>query len=293
MGKQAAAAVKEEPKGTGTALSLFGNEGSDALAGVFDGDFDFDGLGPLEDGDIKLRLLLFNLKGKTKGGDRLQQDRFVDSITEQQQGEIECVWLVRERSNTYARYNEKEEKNDIICSSDFDRHKGEMHDGTIRPCKDCPDAKWHTDDKGKRGRNCSTVHWMVGVELTTGMPFVVKFKRTSEAALKQYLQRHHLGRRRMKSGQITNYPLFAFRSKVTLEMHDSGNYALPVIDKGEPVLDRAQLLELVEQAKTAREWLVANRRKFEEADASSDPDTPDTSFNTDDFGGQQGQDIVT
>lgn len=288
MAKKSAAATADQQDGNGAALSLFNQGEPDKLAMVLaDAEIEDDGLGPVEEGDMKLRLMLFNLKGKTEDGKQLRQDVFVDSVTEEMTEEIECVWLVRERSNLWAEYDEKESKNIVKCSSDFSRTKGEMADGTIRPCQDCPDAKWRTDSDGKRTRNCSTVHWLVGIELKTGMPFALKFRRTSEPVIKQYLQRHHLGRCKLPNGELKNYPLFAFKSTARLEMHDSGNYALPILDCGDPITDKATILDLQAQAKTAREWLTASRRKFED----DDRDGGDTSFNPDDYGANAGQDV--
>jgi len=278
----------EAKKDTNGALALSGGAHDDLADIIGEIDLDEDGLGPIEEGDIKLRLMLFNLKGKTESGVQLRQDAFVDSITEEMQSEIECIWVVRERSNMWSEYDEAEGRNVVMCSSGFGRQHGTMADGTLRPCAGCPDAQWFTDPKGKRSKKCGTVHWLVGIELSTGMPFVVKFRRTSEPAIQNYLNRHHYGRRRTASGQIGNYPLYFFKSKIRLEMHDSGNYALPVIERGDRVPDKETFMELQEQAKMARLWLESSRRKFE-SESNDEGTGNDASF---DFGvNAAGQDV--
>lgn len=240
---------------------LFGEEEAPAIAN--------DGLSEIDpEEDIKIALKVWNMRGLDENRRQREKDVFFDTLTEKTSKSIDCVLLDMSKTNLWYAWNEEAEKNDVYCRSD-DRITGTKADGTKRQCDGCPDAQWQTGDDGKRSRNCSIVYTFAALDLETHMLAIFRFKRTAVEPMKVHLNRHHLGRRIVK-GKRGNYPLFAFRVRISLEMDESGNFARPVFEKLGTV-DRATFEECVESARYYREHLLARAHKLaDEKDVGGD-----------------------
>jgi hypothetical protein len=281
---------KQAQNGGGQALAA--PEGSaalataahDELAGI-GMDFEDDGLSQVGPEDIRIAAKVLNMKGVDEKGRKLPEDAYYDTVDETVKEKIDAVFLHMHKSHLYSFYDQAESRMRIVCRS-FDREMGTMDDGTRRPCKGCPDAEWRTEE-GKRTRNCSPVSNMFAIDRDTGLPFVVRYKRTSLPIIQSYLQKHHIGRRVLAGGKRVNYPLYCFQVELSCKMSDDGKYALPVITRG-PVLSEQEILAHAENARTLRESVLPILNKVEDtAEAKEAP--PDTSF---DYGANVKQDFV-
>jgi hypothetical protein len=206
---------------------------TDELAGYESAPGADDGLGEVDHSDIRIPALVFNFKGIDKAGNPIPPNAFYNTVDETVQNEIDAAFLLLKKTNLYSRFNNSEQRTEILCRS-FDRVTGIWaEDGHSRPCNGCPDAQWRNekDEKGntRRVRNCSEVYNVFGVDRKAQQPFVMRFKRSSLPVFKQHLQKHHLGRR-VANGKRSNYPLYAFQVRVRATMA-SPNHAVPVIEK--------------------------------------------------------------
>ena len=276
--QQALATTSDE---SGTELAEVTHDELSAL-----GDFDFgatDGLEELEPEDVKLAVKVFNMRGVDKEtGDPIQKNTFFDTIEESTKKRLDLILLTIHKTNEWREFDSEKDESVIHCRS-FDRVTGIMADGTERPCKGCPDAKWTTDDKGKRTRRCGPVYNTFAIDRDTRQPCVIRFKRTSLKPLQSYLNKHHIGRRVVK-GQRMNYPLFSFRCEASLQMSENGMYAIPVLEKRE-VLSRDELQTALESTKYVREALIPELEKVVEKDTDDAgvSASDDASFSPDDF----------
>lgn len=225
--------------------------------------------------DFRTPLMQFNIKGKTTpDGQKITQDVWHDSIEKKIHHKLDFALLEIHKSNLYEVYDKKEERNRIVCSS-FDRITGTLADsGKARPCKGCPDARWTTVD-GKRSRNCSEVWQAACLSTDEGKVFAIRFKRTSLDPIRNYLQAYHYNKRPLPGGKRGHIPLFTYRVSAQLEMHKSGNYALPVLTRG-PVFPSGDLRILAETAAAVRETLEQRLRAADE----SAGDEGNTDFDT-------------
>lgn len=259
----------------------------DELAALGDVEFDNDGLGEIDSTDIRIAAKVFNFKGVDAKGRKIPEDAFYDTVDETVKEKLDAALLHLHKTNLYSVYDNNENRTHIVCRS-FDRVTGTMDNGTVRRCEGCPDAEWRTED-GKRTRNCGPVYNLFAIDRDTQLPFVIRFKRTSLPVIKSYLQKHHIGRRVVK-GKRDNYPLFCFRAELSCRMSDDGKYALPVLTRGE-VLSPDEIKSHAENAKFLREHMLGLLEKTEEQVAASEA-PPDTSFDPDKFGGDEGKDFV-
>lgn len=267
---------------TGSALATSANaELAAALDGIDVGD---GGLGEVDNNDIKIPVLVFNMKGTDGAGEPIPPNVFFDSIDETTAKSLELVFLDLHKSNEYRIYDEAEGRSKTICRSN-DQVMGVMStpDGDIdRPCKGCPDAQWTKNEKGKRVRNCGPVYSMIAAK-PDGSPAVMRFKKTSLPVIQQHLNRHHIGKLSGPGGKRGNVPLFALSVKASLKMSDDKKYAIPVLEKGR-VLTRDEVVAHAESSRFYRQVILPMLEKL--ADKESDAATPtddDTSF---DFGGE-------
>lgn len=255
-----------------------------------------DGLGEAGREDMKIAIYTLNNKGTGKDGRALPKDAYFDTVTETVKDEVNAVFCLLHKTNVYSVYNNDSDQTEIICKS-FDRLKGTMSNGTIRPCLDCPDAQWRTepDDKGKpkRVRNCAEVHNVFAIDRDTQMPFIVRYKKTSLPVWRTHLQKHHLGRRVLPGGKRANYPLYAFGVTMRAKMaHEKANYAIPIIEyKG--VLSRDEILA---HAQNTADLALTMRPALERAEAIDEQRSAggggDTSFDTDKYRDATGDDFV-
>lgn len=274
-----------------TALAVTEDEAALAAlneAGIESGD---DGLGEFSPKDFRTPAMLFNLKDRSAAdGTKVTQDLFFDSIEKTVLKQVNFALLEIHKSNAYQRFDKKEKRNVTVCSS-FDQITGVMHDGTERPCKGCPDARWMVDkEDGKRKANCGEVWSCFCFDLDRRKVFMLRFKRTSLDSIRNYVQAHHYGKRPLAGGKRGNIPLYTWAISAYLEMDKSGNYAVPVLTKGK-LFSSADLIALRDTSIGVRETLEARMR---EAEASADDAEggggapPDTSFDTTEYDAQRG-----
>lgn len=253
---------------------------TDALGDVLDDlDLGTDGLEEVDNSDIKIPAMVFNMKGTDKAGDPIPANVFYNTVTEETTKALECQLLTLTKSNEWREYNEEKKESVTHCRS-FDRVTGTTADGRERSCQGCPDAQWRTEG-GKKTRNCGTVYSLAAVD-SEGLPFLLRLKKTAVNPIKTYLNKYFLGKR-VVGGKRANYPLFAFKTRVHLKMVDGGKYAVPEFEVGDPCT-REEILGGQENAIFYREVMVpalihAADREHDDAEVSK----PDTSFNPADF----------
>lgn len=269
-------------KSTASSSLAFASEFED-LFGDLPADELVTGLEEADSSDFKFRLKVMNFKGKLKTGKACPVDAFFDTQSEEAQDAIEAHFLSLHKSREWREYNEKESRSVIKCRS-MDGVEGVLEDGRTRACKGCPDYEWHQTAEGKRKRNCSDVYNLVGVEtkenektggIGVGDFFLIRFKKTALAPLKQYLSANFLNKRRLPGGKLAHMPFYAFGTKVHLKVADNGNYSTPVFEKGAPVRDRALIQELMALASTVKVDLPAELEKAVERDQEVDADSAD------------------
>jgi hypothetical protein len=252
------------PTGNGhAALAASPEDDPAALAELLDS-FDFgdnDGLKETDAEDLRLPVIVWNMKGRDERTQKLRQlDEFYDTLNETYTKELRCAFIHLHKTNAFTRFNQESNANVIHCSSN-NRVIGRLRtvhpdlgiaEGTERPCESCPDKDWYRNEKGKNVRNCDTVYAVFGVHLDPDLKptegFLLRFKRTALPAFKAHMQRHHLNKRPLPNGKRGNVPLFAFEVTMRLEVDKGGNFAVPVIERGR-VLPRATLVHLAEELK--------------------------------------------
>lgn len=260
--------AKRNDSGAALAIPTSGvpDDEATALAALDDfGDFGgADGLNEVDGEDLRLPVIVWNMKGKDENGRQRQKDEFYDTLNERSFRELRCVLLHLHKSNAFSRFNNDQNENVIHCSSN-DRVIGRLRtnhpdlnilEGTERECATCPDKEWQKNSSGKNVRNCDPVYGVFGVMLDdTGKPtdgFLIRFKRTGLAPFKTHLQRHHINRRPLPGGKRGNVPLFAYEVTMRLDLAENGNYATPIIERG-PLLSKELIAQLAEQSKFVAE----------------------------------------
>lgn len=264
----------------------------DELARVLDdlplGD---DGLSEIDQEDIKLPAKIWNFKGLDTEGNPIAANVFFDTVTEQLTRTLDLILIKLHKTNEWKEYVQGEGRSRVRCRS-FDQVTGTMDDGTVRPCEGCPDAKWMDvigdDGKPKRNRKCSPVYNLFAAELATRQPCVLRFKKTSLPAIQTYLNKHHIGRRTLKSGARTNWPLYVYACRATLKMSDDKKYALPVLERREQ-LSREDIEQGAATVAYVNEVLLGELGKVMEADRD---EAGDTSFDTSKFPTDDSKDFV-
>lgn len=250
----------------GAALAVVQDDDASALAAALEG-FDFglnDGLQDVDPDDIRLPVMVWNLKGKDPNNPQVLRkvNEFYDTLNERTYSTLTCAFVQLQKSRAFTRFNNEKNENVIYCSS-HDRVIGRMRtqhpdlpqvtEGTERRCESCPDKEWQRNSAGKNVRNCDQVYGVFATHLnpetlepTDG--FLLRFKRTGLPPFKTHMQKHHIGRMMLPGGKRANVPLYSFAVEMRLEVSDNGNYATPVIVRGR-VLPRQTVAILHDQAK--------------------------------------------
>jgi len=242
----------------------------------------FDGLEDVGGEDVKLAVKLWNMRGLGKDGRSIPRDVFFDTIDETTSDTIECVFLLTQKTKRYDSFDNALDKTIVHCESG-DRITGTMSDGTRRPCNGCPDDGWFKSDEGKTFRKCGEVHNVVAIERASQKPFVIRFKKTSLKPWRKYVMAHHWGARKGRDGKRANVPLFVYSCGLTLKMHESGNYALPVLTRGD-MLARDEVLACGESAKAYVEIMGEVQKHADEHEsAHASSDRQDGSLSSEDF----------
>ena len=168
--------------------------------------------------------------GTDVNGVRLTPDRFYDPVTQASSTAIDAIMILEHTKRAYSVFNQDTQEYNTICRSDDCVTGTEVATNKPRKCKGCPDAQWRKTPAGKNAVNCSEEHHVLCVDRATREPFRVIFRRTSADAIKQHIQRHHLGQIKVR-GRLANMPLYFRTVRLTLELSDNGKYAIPVIEK--------------------------------------------------------------
>lgn len=274
-------------------------EDENSLAMLDDFEFEVNGLEEVDAEDLRFAVKVWNMRSRKPDGKGLfQVDEFFDTLTEQTTRELRCVFVTLHKTNDFAYFDNNTQETVRVCTS-YDRVEGTMRtthpqsgqpEGTVRKCETCPDAEWRKVD-GKNVRNCAPVYGVIGIELDEAdqplSPFMIRFKKTSLAPFKNHLQKHHIKRRRdPKSGKMVDVPLFAFATKIRLEADEGGQFAVPIIERGD-VVPRELLVQLAEQAKSFREMATDVTRAAEKKESQHHTDdaveTTGQSVRADDF----------
>jgi hypothetical protein len=273
----------EPPTTTGPSSALVrppNDEEAAALAALAEAGFGedaADGLSEVVANDMRTPLKLFNVKKGEAINGKVVQDCYYDTIDRTVAQELNLVLLELHKSHSYKKWNNKDQVNELVCQS-YDRVTGTLAEtDTQRPCKGCPDFAWRRSADGKREQPCSEVWNVAAFDLDAQKVCLLKFKRTSLDPIRNHLQAHHMGRRPLPGGKRGNIPLFAYRVKLTIAMHKSGNFAVPAIERG-AMLSVNDLKFMHETADAVREQMQ-ERLQASEAD-EGEAGAPDVSFDT-------------
>lgn len=215
--------------------------------------------------DFRTAVKLFNLKGKAPNGQQRRQDRFYDSITNEEQETLEFAILGLHKSNLYGIYDNGEGRTNRICSS-YDQVTGTFaEDGHQRACEGCPDKRATKQPDGKVRSNCTECDDLFCIELSNTRVFMMRGKRTSRPPIMNYLHQHHFAKGGVRNGKRLDLALYAYRVTATLEMDQSGNFANLILEKG-ALFTPPDLKVLYETAQGIRETL---RERLAEAEAQT------------------------
>lgn len=262
MAKKESAAASAAPNTNASTNALAAVPADDLSALLGDMSFDVDGLDSVDNEDIKITSLLFNLKGTNANGELRQLNEFFNTTTETAHKKVTVAFIEFTKMNSLRVFNNAENKSETICSS-MDRVTGtlraEKHprlhlaQGTERQCDKCSDAQWRKEN-GKNVRDCATVYNVIGAILDENLspvePFLIRFAKTSAPAFKAHLNKFHIGKHPTQRGK--NVPLFVYAVEMTLQVDKGGRYAVPVLTKGAQ-LSRETIGHLADQAKHFRE----------------------------------------
>lgn len=221
---------------------------------------------------IKLPRLIFNKAGVDKAGNRFGVDDFYNTVTELSARTVDCIFAHVRRTRAWTSYDETDESTTYHCASS-DCVTGTLEStGVERPCRKCPDAEWRKDDRGKRTVHCNEIYSVLAQDLTTGEPFMVTFRKTSEAPWISHISKYHANRLRVPGRPVANVPLYAYHLQLGLMLQPNGKYALPTIT----VTGTSTRVE----AQSCLDAAAHMREVFSAAAVAADPDT---SFDPNEF----------
>lgn len=233
--------------------------------------------------DFRTPRKMFNLKNKVDGQQR-RQDRFYDSVTNEEQESIDFAILGLHKSNSYDTYDAGEGRSNRICSS-FDQVTGTWaEDGHQRQCEGCPDKRAVKQPDGKVRANCAELVDVAAVEVQNSRLFMLRGKRMNRPPLLNYMHQYHYG----KAPGRGNLPSYLYRVSARLEMDAKGNYATLVLEKGE-MFSPNDLRMLRESSDAVAEtWAqrLAESEAADGGDGGSGGGGGDTSF---DYGANAGE----
>lgn len=168
----------------------------------------------------------FNVKLKDKNGQWIPPHAFFNTVTEDVTAELDAVLLFLKKSRRYVQWDD-DAGSTVMCYS-LDMQTGNWQEpADLRRCDTCPFQKWGNGRNGKPP-TCKLVWNFIGINLTTGDPFIVSVKSTSLKPMRQFLNKHFIGKLRGK-----NLPLFCYAVKLRL-VQPIGTYAVLQPDIGEP-----------------------------------------------------------
>lgn len=232
--------------------------------------------------DIKIASKIWNMGGVDKNKQAYPKNVFFDTLTEKVQDEIDAILLSMTKTFKYDEFDNALDKTIVHCESK-DMITGTESNGNKRPCEGCPDTGWFNDSEGKPFRKCGEVQTVVGIERITQRPFITRFKKTGLRPWRNYLMAHHYGARVGKDGRA-DIPLFAFDCRLSLAMHESGKYALPVLERGESFLPEAELRAAYQAALQYKSMMEDVMKVADKSEAKHSSKSGADNMNADDFG---------
>jgi hypothetical protein len=264
-----------------------------------DEELDVTGTEEMDQSDVRLPTWLLNSKKEdVESGRACPDDVFWNSLTERGKDKLRLVVLTNHKSRMWRESDSNDEL--VIRCKSWDGETGVMDDGEERPCKNCPDYKWQTDDKGKRFRRCTDVHNVLAMDRESREIGVLKIKKTALRGWKDYYQQyfHRKRARKLANGQtvISDVPFFAAETIVEAEVKKAGGYTwyVPRFSFG-GALPKEEILAAAEFVKAhVSDYL--DRASKTEADtdepsvASGGSDVIDAAEFSDDGGGSAGGD---
>jgi hypothetical protein len=169
----------------------------------------------------------FNVKLKDVNGQWIPSYQFFNTVTEEVTDEIDAVLLFLKKSRRYVQWDE-DAGSTLMCYS-LDTQIGNWQEPTrLLKCETCPYQKWTGNGRNGQPPKCKLVWNFVGINLTTGDPFIVSAKSTSLKPMRQFLNRYFIGKMRGK-----NLPLYCYRVKFRLTQ-PTGTYAVLQPEIGQP-----------------------------------------------------------
>lgn len=224
-----------------------------------------DGMEEVNADDIRIAKKLCNARTTDSSGEPVPDNVWFDTVTEEQKRELRLAFLTITKANSWVTYDESEGRSTVHCES-LDQKTGVLSaTGEVRSCDGCIDKLWRTDEKGKRGRNCSPVYTVLAVDREALQPCLLTFRRSSLPVLQAYLNKHHIKRGPVVNGKRLNVPLFAYEVRATLKMNDAPRYALPVLERGD-VLPPEEIRAHAAEAKRFREQKLRHLQQLAQQD---------------------------
>jgi hypothetical protein len=264
------AKVENNALATGTLAAL----SRDELEGM---SVDMTGLEDISADDFRLASLVWNLGGiDEKTNQERPKTMLFNTLTEESVKSADLALLVLHKSRQWAEF--VQDKGTVRRCSSWDNIEGRTESGQVRKCAGCPDYGWQRGPDGKNKRNCGDVHNVVASDLEHGGELVMlRLKKTGLDPWKTYLNKHFLGKR-VVNGARTHYPLFTFKTKLSLKLEKNGSnaYALPVFERGE-VLSGADIAFCLETARGVQELYLDRVREVAES-TDSEGGADDTGF---------------
>jgi hypothetical protein len=168
----------------------------------------------------------FNVKLQDSAGVWIPANRFFNTVTETVSEEIEAVLLFLKKSRRYVRWDE--DTGSILTCYSLDLQTGAWQEPEEnRECPTCSFQRWGNGRNGDPPP-CKLVWNFVGLNLRTNDPFIVSAKSTSLKPMKQFLNKHFIGKWRGR-----NLPLFCYRVILRL-IQPTGTYAVLAPEIGLP-----------------------------------------------------------
>jgi hypothetical protein len=159
----------------------------------------------------------FNVKIQ-KDGQWVAPNRFFNTVTEEVSDEIDAVLLFMKKSRRYVEWDDSKGST-LVCYS-LDMATGNWREPPeLRQCESCPLPLW-TNGRCGDPPKCKLVWNFVGINLRTREPFIISAKSTSLRPVRQFLNKHFIGKMRGK-----NLPLFCYMVKLKL-YQPIGTYAV-------------------------------------------------------------------
>jgi hypothetical protein len=169
----------------------------------------------------------FNVKLKDQNGQWIPSYYFFNTVTEEVTEEIDAVLLFLKKSRRYVQWDE-DAGSTLMCYS-LDTQIGNWQEpAKLLKCETCPYQQWTGNGRNSQPPKCKLVWNFVGINLTTGDPFIVSAKSTSLKPMKQFLNKYFIGKLRGK-----NLPLYCYRVRLRLTQ-PTGTYAVLHPEIGQP-----------------------------------------------------------